>query len=358
VRRGDGRPAEHGEGHAQEGEDERLRAHERGAEADAGEGATPRRAGWAARTIIGLARSFHCPSPPTIDADRRSLMTGIANHAAANAANTARQLSPAIERLARVGYAAKGVVYVLIGALAARAALGTGGRTTDSRGALAAIGNGAFGTILLGVIALGLLGYAAWRFVAAATDAERAGDEPKGIAKRLASAGRGVLYAGLAVQAIRLMRGAGGATETGSGGGRSEDWTARLMAVPYGRWLVAAVGLGIVAYAVYQLYRAYAAKVRKHLDLGRLSAEAQRAVVAIGRFGIGARGVVFLVIGWFLVRAARQADASEATGMAEALRTLQQQPYGKWILALVGLGFIAYGLYEFVNARFRRIAVT
>jgi hypothetical protein len=129
------------------------------------------------------------------------------------------------------------------------------------------------------------------------------------------------------------------------------------MAAPFGRWLVAAAALGVIAYALYQLYRAYASKVRKHLDLDRLSAESQRLVVAVGRFGIGARGVVFLVIGWFLLRAARQADASEASGMGEALRTLERQPYGKWLLALVGLGFVSYGLYEFVNARYRRIAV-
>ena len=77
----------------------------------------------------------------------------------------------------------------------------------------------------------------------------------------------------------------------------------------------------------------------------------------MGRFGIGARGVVFLVIGWFLVRAARQADASQASGVGDALRTVAAQPYGRWLLAVTGLGFIAYGLYEFANARYRRIAV-
>lgn len=282
-------------------------------------------------------------------------MTGIAQQAAAGAGNTARQLAPWIEWLARVGYAAKGVVYLLIGGLAARAALGTGGRTTDSGGALTSIGDGAAGKLLLGLIALGLVGYAAWRVTAAATDAEGKGDDAKGLAKRAAGAGRGLLYLGLALQAVQLLRGTGGG---GGNSSRAEDWTARLMAAPFGRWLVAAVGLGVIAYALYQLYRAYAAKVRKHLDLSRLGAEGQRLVVAVGRFGIGARGVVFLVIGWFLIRAARQSDSSEASGMGEALRTLERQPYGKWILALVGLGFVAYGVYQFANARYRRITVT
>jgi hypothetical protein len=280
-------------------------------------------------------------------------MTGIAQHAAAGAGTTARQIAPWVEKLARVGYAASGLVYLLIGGLAARAALGTGGRTTDSRGALATIGDSRFGTALLVVIALGLLGYAAWRLIAAATDAEGKGDKPKGIASRIGGAGRGLLYVGLALQAFRLLRGTGS-----SGGSRAEDWTARLMAAPAGRWLVAGVGLGVIAYALYQLYRAYAAKVRKHLDLSGLSAQGQQLVVGLGRFGIGARGVVFVVIGWFLIRAARQSDASQASGVGEALRTLEAQPYGKWILALVGLGFVAYGVYQFANARYRRIAVT
>ena len=280
-------------------------------------------------------------------------MTGIPQQASTGAASTARQLAPWIERLARVGYAAKGVVYVLIGVLAARAALGAGGRTTDSGGALTAIGNASYGRLLLVVIAIGLLGYALWRVIEAATDAERKGSDAKGLAKRAAGAGRGLLYVGLALQAVRLLRGG-----SAGGDGRTQDWTARLMAAPFGRWLVAAVGVGVIGYALYQLYRAYASKVRKHLDLSRLSAGAQQLAVAVGRFGIGARGVVFLVIGWFLVRAARQADASQASGVGEALRTLERQPNGKWLLALVGLGFVAYGIYELINARYRRIAVT
>lgn len=282
-------------------------------------------------------------------------MTGSVNQASAAAASTARQLAPWIERLARVGYAAKGGVYVLIGVLAARAALGTGGRTTDSSGALETISEGSFGTLLLAVILLGLVGYAAWRLIAAASDAENQGSDGKGLAKRVGGAARGVVYLGLALQALRLIQGAGG--ESG-GDRRAEDWTARLMSAPFGRWLVAAAGLGVIGYALYQLYRAYASKVRKHLDLGQLSASAQQAAVAVGRFGIGARGVVFVVIGWFLIRAARQSDASEASGVAEALRILERQAYGKWILAVVGLGFVAYGIYQFVNARYRRIAVT
>ena len=280
-------------------------------------------------------------------------MTGIAQNAAAGAASTARRLSPWVERLARVGYAAKGLVYLLIGGLAARAALGAGGRTTDSGGALQSLGDGAGGKLLLALVAAGLLGYALWRVIAAATDAEAKGDSAKGIAQRLAGAGRGLLYVGLALQALRLLRGGGA-----EGGSQAEDWTARLMAAPAGRWLVAAVGLGVIGYALYQLYRAYASKVRKHLDLSTLGADGQRLVVALGRFGIGARGVVFLVIGWFLVRAARQSDASEASGVGEALRTLAAQSHGKWVLAVTGLGFVAYGLYQFANARYRRIAVT
>jgi hypothetical protein len=129
------------------------------------------------------------------------------------------------------------------------------------------------------------------------------------------------------------------------------------MAVPFGRWLVALVGLGIIGYGIYQLYRAYAAKVRKHLELSRASATEAEWIVRFGRFGIGARGVVFGIIGWFLLRAAMEYEPRRASGLGGALATLERQSYGPWLLGIVALGLIAYGLYQLANARYRRIAV-
>jgi hypothetical protein len=265
----------------------------------------------------------------------------------------ARAAAPWLERFARVGYVAKGVVYIVIGILAARAAFGAGGRTTGSRGAMETIVDQPFGRVMLAVIAVGLLGYAIWQLIAAAADTERKGSEPKGLALRAGQAGRALIYASLALSAVRLTMGERG----GDGGGdaAAEGWTARLMAVPFGRWLVGLVGVGIIGYGFYQLYRAYRAKVRKHLDLSRAGATEAEWIVRLGRFGIGARGIVFGIIGWFLVRAAMEYDPQRASGLGGALATLERQQYGPWLLGIVALGLVAYGLYQLANARYRRI---
>jgi len=272
--------------------------------------------------------------------------------AVAGAVGAAHEAAPWIERLARVGYAAKAVVYFTVGLLAAQAAFGAGGQTTDQRGALRTIMAQPMGRTLMAIIAAGLFGYAVWRLISAVTDAERKGSEAKGIALRVGMAVRALAYAALGVEALRLVMGAGS-----SGGQGTQHWTARLLTMPMGRTLVLLAGAGVIAYGIYQLYRAYAAKLSKQLDLSPLTPEASTWVVRLSRFGIGARGVVFTIIGWFLVRAGMERDASEAGGLGEALATLERQGYGPWLLGIVALGLIAYALYELVNARYRRISV-
>jgi hypothetical protein len=276
---------------------------------------------------------------------------GIEDRARSAATSAGAEVAPWVEKLARVGYAAKAVLYATVGVLAARAAFGTGGRTTDTRGALGSILGAPFGRVLLVIIGLGLLGYAAWRIVQAVTDPERRGTDPKGLALRASYVLRGLLHAALAVSALRLASG-GGRSGGGSGEG-SERWTGRALELPGGEVLVWLVGAGIVGYGLYQLYRAYAAKLSKELDIGRLSADAGRWLIGVSRFGIAARGVVFTLIGVFLLRAAMRHDAQQAGGLADSLATLGGA--GRWPLAAVAIGLVAYGAYELVNAKYRRI---
>ncbi|HYW30208.1 MAG TPA: DUF1206 domain-containing protein, partial [Gemmatimonas sp.] len=238
-------------------------------------------------------------------------------HAASSAVHSA---APALVFFGRAGYAAKGIVYIVIGVLAARAAFGRGGQTTDSKGALSVIGDGPFGTVVLVLIAAGLLGYMAWRIVAAITDAEGKGNKPTKLLVRGAQAARGLVYGALGLQAIRYLQGRGD-----SGGSAPEDWSARLLQLPYGQLLVGAAGLGVIGYAVYQLYRASSdEKVRKHLDLAYAGATQATWIVRLGKFGIAARAVVFGMIGVLLLRAARQSDASAAGGIGQSLRELAE----------------------------------
>lgn len=267
------------------------------------------------------------------------------------AKDASREAKPWVKRLARFGYAAKGIVYMIIGGLALRAAFGSGGGTPDQQGALRTVLNQPFGQVLLGLVAVGLFGYALWRFVMAGVDTEGDGSDAKGLVKRTGYVVSGVVYAALAVAAVGMILGSSG----GSGGGSAQDWTARLLSQPFGQWLVGIVGAVLIGVGLYQFYRAYSAKFREKLMLSRMSPSEETWATRIGRLGFAARGIVYVMLGWFLIQAARQSDASEAGGLGKAFRELSQQGYGPWLLGLVALGFVAYGVFALVLARYRRI---
>ena len=258
--------------------------------------------------------------------------------------------APWIERVARVGYAAKGIVYLLIGVLAARAAFGdSGGQATGSSGALRSLTDEPFGQVLLGLIAAGLLAYALWRAFSAITDPEDHGSDAKGIAVRAGFAVSAIVHGALAVEAFRLATGS-----AGSSGDGAEHWTSRLMGAPFGPWLVGLAALTIGAYAAVQIYRAFARNITKRLRIGGMDLDQRRIVERLGRAGLAARGVVFGLIAWFLMRAALEYDASEAGGIDQALRWLENRPSA--VFAAVALGLAAYGLFQLAKARYRVIS--
>jgi hypothetical protein len=256
-----------------------------------------------------------------------------------------------VERLARLGYAAKGFVYVIVGVLAVQTVIGQGGKTTDTQGALGTIAAQPFGQLLLVLVTLGLIGYMVWRFVQAFKDPEHKGHDAKGLARRVGYGISGLIYASLAVSAIRLLMGSGDASSSSG----TQDWTARLLSQPFGQWLVGLIGALILGLGFYQVYKAYKAKFRKEMKLNEMSATEETWATRIGRFGEAARGVVFAMSGFFLLEAARQADPNQAQGLDGALATLARQPYGPWLLGIVALGLVAYGIHMGVQARYRRI---
>jgi hypothetical protein len=256
------------------------------------------------------------------------------------------------EPAARVGYTAKGLVYVLVGGLALRAALGWGGRPTGARGALEAMSRPRpLGDILLALVAVGLAAYVFWRVAQAVLDLDRKGADVKGLLVRAGFLGSGFAYAGLALTAAAMAVGGGGH----DGPDPVRTWTARALADPDRWWLVAAVGIGVTIAGLYQCYKAWSVKFEKHLRLSRVSADGRQWVRRVGRIGLVARGVTFVVIGWFLIRAGQHVNPGEARGLAGALRVLRAQDYGPWLLGAVGLGLIAYGLFSMVEGRYRQI---
>lgn len=259
---------------------------------------------------------------------------------------------PWMERVARFGYATKGVVYIVVGVLAALAATGFGGETTDTRGAMQAIETRPFGKIALGVVAFGLIGYVIWRWIQALADTEDKGTGLKGIAVRIGYAFSGLVYAGLSFTAARVLIDVG---EPDSSSEVQQRWTGRLMSMPYGSWLVELVGACVIGFGLYQIYKAFRAKFRKRLKLGEMGKSKDNWATWSGRFGYAARGVVFILAGIFLIQAARHYNPSEVKGLDEVLQSLGQQSYGAWMLFIVAAGLIAYGFYMLVEARYRRI---
>jgi Domain of Unknown Function (DUF1206) len=259
---------------------------------------------------------------------------------------------PWVERVARFGYATKGAVYIVVGALATMTAIGVGGETTDTRGALQRIEDQPFGKFTLGTIAFGLVGYVLWRWIQAVADTDDKGTGLKGISIRIGYAASGLVYAGLAFTAAKILIDVG---EPDSSNKVQRDWTAKVMAVPYGRWLVFAVGAGVIIFGLYQIYKGLWAKFLKRLKLGEMSAARKSWATLSGRIGYAARGVVFCIVGSFLVQAALDYNPSEAQGLEGALDTLAGSPYGTWMLGLVAAGLVAYGIYMLVESRYRRI---
>lgn len=255
-----------------------------------------------------------------------------------------------IQIWAKLGFAVGGFVYLMIGLLAVLVAYDNRGHIVGPKGAIERIGAQPYGAVLLVVISVGLFGYATWCFVQAFLDTDHDGKNLMGIAFRIGAFCSGLAYVSLALLSFNRMR--GGHTA----GDPAQSWTAKILAHGWGPGLVglagitfAAVGIGVMVYAARGGFR-------KNLRLEGANEAAREWVVLLGKCGYIALGVVFCIIGWFLVSAAVHSDANRVHGLDGALRSLAQQRYGPWLLAIVAVGLAAYGAFMLVEARYRRLA--
>ncbi|MGW7196460.1 DUF1206 domain-containing protein [Streptomyces chryseus] len=267
---------------------------------------------------------------------------------------TARQASDssAMEAAARWGFVARGVLYLLVGVLALRIALGDGGQEADRGGALAEVAAQPLGQYLLWALGIALAGMALWRLSEACFGAAGAdGHKPR---KRLFSLARFVFYAFVSYSVLSFAAGASG-SGSGSSDDQSEDVTARAMELPGGQWLVGIGGLAIAVTGLWIAGRAALRKYHKHLKARALRGRTGKAVDITGVAGGIARGAVFAVLGGFAVKAAVDYQPDEAKGIDDTLRSFSDTPAGPWLLGLIAVGLAAFGLFSFAMARWRKI---
>ncbi|HEX8311349.1 MAG TPA: DUF1206 domain-containing protein [Chthoniobacteraceae bacterium] len=263
-----------------------------------------------------------------------------------------QEISAGTVWLGRLGLAARGAVYLMVGYLAVQAAVGSASRrATDQGGAVEAISELPWGDLLLWIVVAGLVGYVVWRLGQAIFDLDHYGRDRKGAMKRVAAFVSACTYGALAFAAAKFAL--GGAMRSGERS--TEDKTQWLMEQPFGRWLVGAVGLIIIIVALYQFKQAFSCGFARRLRGHELTAEQEKWSVRAGRFGHAARGVAFGLISWFFLQAALHSDASEAGGLSAALNALSRHAHGPWLLGIVGVGLGLFGVYSLVESRYRRI---
>jgi hypothetical protein len=275
-------------------------------------------------------------------------------NSAQHVGNEARQASrsPLMRGLARTGLAARGVIYLIIGVLALLIAFGNTSRKAESGGALQAIAEKPGGTLALWLMAAGFVGLALWRFAEAAFgQAGPDGDKP---GKRLLSLGRGVFYSSLLVTTVTYALGVKNQQSSDS---QSKDLTGRAMKeVTGGQWIVAIAGLVLIGIAIGMAYRAAVKrKFMEKLNTAQMSPETRKGVEMLGRIGRSARAFGLAVGGAFLAYAGFTFDPGKARGVDGTLRELRDSPAGVWLLVVVALGLVAFGVYSFCEAKWRRV---
>jgi len=278
----------------------------------------------------------------------------VATHALASYRRTLRAhpLAAAIELVCRAGYVARGFVYVSIGFIALLAALDRTPKSEGAIGALEAWADWPLGFVLLWLTGAGLYGFAAWRVLQSVFDADRQGRKLKALASRAGQAISGVVYASLGASLYGLLDALKDLREVDDQAKTRESLEAAL-AMPGGELLIIGAGVFVLGVGVGNIWQAATNDFCKRMSCDRHVA---RGVTLLGRVGHFARGVAFMPAGGLLVLAGLNARAGEAQGgLGAALDALERQPFGDWILALTAMGLMAFGLFAFAEARYRRM---
>jgi len=257
-----------------------------------------------------------------------------------------------LELAARIGYGARGFVYLSAGVLILLAAVGLVGDTVGLKGALDWIARQPLGRIWVFLVGLGLAAFVLWRGLQSVFDADREGATEHGLRTRMSQAFSGLSYTGLSFAAFSLLFHTPDGDAAREGVVRSREQAASVLSLPFGKWLLVAVGLTIFGIGVANISRAWREDFTEYLAC---SARTCRRVAPLARAGHVARGLAYLPLAVLVVMAGWRSSAADVTSFGSALEAVGRQPAGPWILAAAALGFIAFGAFSFIEARFRRI---
>ena len=248
------------------------------------------------------------------------------------------------DRVARLGLVAYAVVYLMIGWLAVQLALGDREGSPSATGALRELAQQPFGSALIWAVSIGLFLLAAWQLLEAAVGHHDAQGR-KRTGRRLLSVGKAVVYGAIGINGVRV------ATGSGSSGKGEETLTARLMNLPGGVLIVGGVGLAIIGFGLFEIYRAWTEKFAEKLDAQGRSGTSGTAYLAFGKLGYTARGIAFALVGGLFVYAAVTHDPQKSGGLDRALLELLDQPFGPVMLCAIGVGLASFGLFTLAQAR-------
>lgn len=263
------------------------------------------------------------------------------------ASEVKRESKPWIRRFCRFGYMSQGFVYILIGILSFMAAFGAGGDAEDTSGAFQSLATIPFGEIVLWLVAFGLIGYVVWMLIRALLDTGHFGHDLKGILVRSGFFGSALIYAGISLNALQFATHSGG-----SGEGQEQTYSQMLLSQPFGQWLIGALGVGIIGFALYEGFTAFTGSFMREFKAGEMSKHELHLARTFGKIGLTSRAIVFALVGFFLIQTAISANPEETKGVDGALSELLQQPFGQWILGTVALGLILFGVYGIFYGRY------
>ncbi len=259
--------------------------------------------------------------------------------------------NPQIELLERLGYVVRGVLYAVMGFLALGIALAqSGGKATSLSGSLVWLIGNPFGTLVLIVTIIGLGAYSLWGIIRAIYDPLHRGRDAKGITARIGFVTSAVSYAAIAFFALQILAGQGGASTD-----RTQTTVSSILMTPAGGVITSVLGLISLVIGIGQFIEAYRAIFKSDLKAREMSQSERDIAIGLGRFGMASRGVAFLLIGWSLIQAGLHHNSSDAHGYGGAFVFLLAQPYGRWLVGIIALGFVALGLHSFACARWVRL---